>query len=78
MKLRADPRNIKDFSGMYSTSTRACHEEGSGDIRATAAEHPLDGQAQWVAIKNLAPSECMEPQQVGRMIRSCARRGGSD
>eukprot|EP00955_Chlamydomonas_euryale_P039225 351330-Chlamydomonas_euryale.AAC.2 len=27
LKLRPDHRNIKDFSGMYSSAIRGCHEE---------------------------------------------------
>jgi len=37
----------------------------------------LDRQAWRDAIENLAPLEFKKPQQVGRMTRSCARRGVS-
>eukprot|EP00955_Chlamydomonas_euryale_P050959 354720-Chlamydomonas_euryale.AAC.1 len=37
----------------------------------------LDRQAWQDAIKKLAPFEFKKPQQVGRMTRSCARRGRS-
>eukprot|EP00955_Chlamydomonas_euryale_P090184 364518-Chlamydomonas_euryale.AAC.3 len=47
------------------------------EIQAAAAEHALDRQSRRDAIKNLAPLEFKKPQQVGRMSRSCARRGGS-
>eukprot|EP00955_Chlamydomonas_euryale_P068035 359996-Chlamydomonas_euryale.AAC.1 len=47
------------------------------EIRAAVAERALDRQAWRDAIKNLAPLESMKPQQVGRMTRSCARRGES-
>eukprot|EP00955_Chlamydomonas_euryale_P097378 365071-Chlamydomonas_euryale.AAC.8 len=30
LKLRPGHRNIEDFHEMYSSETRACHEEGSG------------------------------------------------
>eukprot|EP00955_Chlamydomonas_euryale_P038713 351166-Chlamydomonas_euryale.AAC.5 len=96
--LRPGHRNITDFSGMYSSAIRGCHDEGSGggtafrdflelpchtklilwsEIRAAVAERALDRQAWRDAIKNLAPLEFKKPQQVGRMTRSCARRGGS-
>eukprot|EP00955_Chlamydomonas_euryale_P065555 359264-Chlamydomonas_euryale.AAC.3 len=39
-------------------------------------ECALDRQAWQDAIKNLAPLQLQKPQQVGRMTRSCARRGG--
>eukprot|EP00955_Chlamydomonas_euryale_P086767 364244-Chlamydomonas_euryale.AAC.2 len=47
------------------------------EIRAAAAERALHRQAWWDNIKNLAPLEFKKHQQVGRMTRSCARRGGS-
>eukprot|EP00955_Chlamydomonas_euryale_P059658 357442-Chlamydomonas_euryale.AAC.6 len=47
------------------------------EIQAAAAEVPLDSQAWRDAIKSHAPEEFKKPQQVGRMTRSCAHRGGS-
>eukprot|EP00955_Chlamydomonas_euryale_P045597 353185-Chlamydomonas_euryale.AAC.1 len=47
------------------------------EIRAAAAERALDRQAWRDAITHLAPLEFKKPQQVGRMTRSCARRGVS-
>eukprot|EP00955_Chlamydomonas_euryale_P021035 222850-Chlamydomonas_euryale.AAC.2 len=47
------------------------------EIRAAAAERALDRHAWRDAIQNLAPFELEKPQQVGRMTRSCARRGES-
>eukprot|EP00955_Chlamydomonas_euryale_P006396 67772-Chlamydomonas_euryale.AAC.2 len=98
LKLRLGHVNIKDFSGMYSSAIRGCHEEGSGggttfrdflelsghtklipwpEIQAAAAERALDRQAWRDAIKSLALLEFKEPQHVGHMTRSCARRSGS-
>eukprot|EP00955_Chlamydomonas_euryale_P109637 365943-Chlamydomonas_euryale.AAC.7 len=47
------------------------------ELRAAAAERALSRQVWRDAIKNLAPLEFEKPQQVRRMTRSCARRGGS-
>eukprot|EP00955_Chlamydomonas_euryale_P101183 365327-Chlamydomonas_euryale.AAC.13 len=69
LKLRPGHRSINDFSGMYSSAIPGCHEEA-------AAERALDRQAWRDAIKNPAPLEFKKPQQVGRMTRSCVRRGG--
>eukprot|EP00955_Chlamydomonas_euryale_P056479 356438-Chlamydomonas_euryale.AAC.3 len=77
LKLRPGHRHIKGFSGMYSSAMRGCHEEGSGEIRAAAAERAVDRLACRDAIKNLAPLQFKKPEQVGRVTRSCARRGGS-
>eukprot|EP00955_Chlamydomonas_euryale_P014524 156297-Chlamydomonas_euryale.AAC.1 len=61
-----------------------CYEESSSggttfgtssNIRAAAAERALATQAWRDAIKNLAPLEFKNPQQVGRMTRSrCVMR----
>eukprot|EP00955_Chlamydomonas_euryale_P004982 53023-Chlamydomonas_euryale.AAC.1 len=47
------------------------------EIRAAAAGRALDRQAWRDAIRNLAPLEFKKPQQVKRMTRSFAHRGGS-
>eukprot|EP00955_Chlamydomonas_euryale_P077575 362971-Chlamydomonas_euryale.AAC.2 len=47
------------------------------EIQAAEAERALDRQAWRDATKDLAPLEFKNPQQVGRMTQSCARRGGS-
>eukprot|EP00955_Chlamydomonas_euryale_P035062 349973-Chlamydomonas_euryale.AAC.2 len=47
------------------------------EVRAAAAERAFDRQAWRGAIKNLASLELKKPQQLGRMTRSCAGRGGS-
>eukprot|EP00955_Chlamydomonas_euryale_P023314 246139-Chlamydomonas_euryale.AAC.1 len=74
LKLRPGQINIKDFSGMYRSAIRGCHET---EIRAVVAERALDRQVWQDAIENLAPLQFKKPQQFGRMTRSCARRGGS-
>eukprot|EP00955_Chlamydomonas_euryale_P034587 349836-Chlamydomonas_euryale.AAC.5 len=86
-KLRQGHRNSRDFSGMYSSAIRGCHEEGPlpghtklipwPEIRAAAAERAFDRQAWRDAIKKLAALELKKPRQVKRMTRSCAHRGGS-
>eukprot|EP00955_Chlamydomonas_euryale_P069748 360571-Chlamydomonas_euryale.AAC.2 len=47
------------------------------EISAAVAERALDRQAWRDAIKSLARLEFKKPQQVGRMSRLTARRGGS-
>eukprot|EP00955_Chlamydomonas_euryale_P033283 347468-Chlamydomonas_euryale.AAC.5 len=85
LKVRPGHRNIQDFSGMYSSAIRGCHEEvSSGGTTfldfvkdpSSGGRTALDRQAWRDAFEKLAPLEFKTPQQAGHMTWSALAMAG--
>eukprot|EP00955_Chlamydomonas_euryale_P041747 352101-Chlamydomonas_euryale.AAC.2 len=75
LKLRQGHRNIKDFSGVYSSAIRLCHEEGSDGSTTFPDFLKLPGHNKlipWPEIRAAAAERALDRQAWRDAIKSLA------
>eukprot|EP00955_Chlamydomonas_euryale_P038717 351168-Chlamydomonas_euryale.AAC.4 len=75
VKLRQGHRNMKDFSGRYSSAIRRCHEEGSGGGTTFRVFLKLPGHTNlipWPEIQAAAAERALDRQAWRDTIKNLA------
>ena len=75
LKFRRGHRNIKDFSGMYSSAIRGCHEEGPGGGTTFRDFLKLSGRTKlipWPEIRAAAAERALDRQAWRGAVKNLA------
>ena len=75
LKFRRGHRNIKDFSGLYSSAIRGCHEEGPGGGTTFRDFLKLSGRTKlipWPEIRAAAAERALDRQAWRGAVKNLA------